>query len=249
MLTRADTFLVDQLPADPIVSSQDKLYVYIILSEPEAYVHIQLPGNVRNKWEKLSDVKYVKNQGITDELLYGSSTSDKDPGYYFLVTSNPAVSVPATSDIINIGLESNIARYEQISETNVLAAMYSGELLCITPDDIKEVTSISSYSFNGIKNLHTIEFPDSVTHISSNAIYECLHLSKIIIPKNIINLSNAFYGNSNLSEIKFKGSVEELLEKLPKDLGGLAELIKNMPPELMEKLGAMSDSTHKPITE
>ena len=47
----------------------------------------------------------------------------------------------------------------------------------------------------------------------------------------------------------FKGSVEELLEKLPKDLGGLAELIKNMPPELMEKLGAMNNSTHKPITE
>ena len=47
----------------------------------------------------------------------------------------------------------------------------------------------------------------------------------------------------------FKGSVEELLEKLPKDLGGLAELIKNMPPELMEKLGAMNNSMHKPITE
>ena len=34
----------------------------------------------------------------------------------------------------------------------------------------------------------------------------------------------------------FKGSVEELLEKLPKDLEGITNLIKNVSPEVADKL-------------
>ena len=45
----------------------------------------------------------------------------------------------------------------------------------------------------------------------------------------------------------FKGSVEELLEKLPKDLEGITNLIKNVSPEVADKLAAAA--TESEISE
>lgn len=70
------------------------------------------------------------------------------------------------------------------------------------------ITSIGFGAFYGNTNLYTINIPDSINNIGSNAFEHC-GLTSITLPINISIKAKVFMNCLNLTEINYKGTMEQ----------------------------------------
>lgn len=61
-----------------------------------------------------------------------------------------------------------------------------------------KLTEISNDTFNGCKNLRSINISDSVTSIGERAFYECESLKEIVLPKNLEDIGRNAFGYCTL---------------------------------------------------
>lgn len=89
---------------------------------------------------------------------------------------------------------------------------YKGEMPENTSIVVREGTEIlSRYAFGGQNNLKSVELPDSVTKIESEAFRNCSNLSSVTMSKNIKYIGEAAFDNcTSLSKIVIWRNVEEL---------------------------------------
>ena len=72
------------------------------------------------------------------------------------------------------------------------------------------VMTVGAYSLYGATALTSVELPDTLTEINSNAFVECTSLEAITLPGSLVKLGwKAFYG-SGLKEIEIPASVTNM---------------------------------------
>lgn len=70
------------------------------------------------------------------------------------------------------------------------------------------VTSIGVNSFNGCRNLDSVDIPSSVVVIEAGAFGDCESLPEVILPENIVEIQGTtFYGCKRLRDISIPGEV------------------------------------------
>ena len=94
-------------------------------------------------------------------------------------------------------------------------------------DDVclsSEITSIPKYAFNG-SNFKKINLTKAIVLIDEKAFANCLNLTKIIIPLNVISIGNgAFYDCTNLKTVTISESVITLGERVFNNCISLTEI-------------------------
>lgn len=75
------------------------------------------------------------------------------------------------------------------------------------------VTSIGSQSFNGYKSLESIDFPDTLEIINSNAFQNCSLLAEISIPKNVTAIKERAFIGTKIATVIYAGD-EEAFRKI-----------------------------------
>ena len=73
-----------------------------------------------------------------------------------------------------------------------------------------DVTNVGTYAFYSA-SITKVEMPNSVTIIGNNAFNTCSGLTSITIPNSVTSIGQygAFYNCTNLSTIRFEGTLEE----------------------------------------
>ena len=88
--------------------------------------------------------------------------------------------------------------------------IFTNEEKLIGPDIVipDGYTQISSYVFNGRKDIVNVKLPDSITIIRRLAFCNCINLEQINIPDSVLEIHEAvFKGCESLSEIKIPAGV------------------------------------------
>ena len=76
---------------------------------------------------------------------------------------------------------------------------------------IPEGTTVIEYLYYGHDRITSVDFPESVTYISSGAFKDCSSLTSIVIPEGVIEIgSDAFWGCTSLKSIVIPESVKEI---------------------------------------
>ena len=97
----------------------------------------------------------------------------------------------------------------QLSSVNKLTQYASGELREVTAEDLRNVSTISPYTFVLCNKLTNVTIPDSVITIGMYAFMQCPELSSITIGKNVTSIGEyAFYGCDKLTTVYYMGDVE-----------------------------------------
>ena len=95
------------------------------------------------------------------------------------------------------------------------------------------VDKIGSLTFDGCKNLETIEIPDSVNYIGMAAFYHCEKLTKVRIPYGITSIDMwTFLKCTNIQEIIIPETVVKIYEGAFEFCEKLVKI--NLPPKLKE---------------
>ena len=97
------------------------------------------------------------------------------------------------------------------------------------------ITEISSYAFNGCKNLTSIDLPSNLNKIGEGAFLGCSGLKSIIVPENVTEIvQDAFMDCTGLQKVEFKGSLETLSRR---EFAGCTSLKTIVFPKNLKSIG------------
>ena len=119
------------------------------------------------------------------------------------------------SGLTAISVEEGNSKYDSRDNCNAIIETLSNRIIvgCQTTKIPNSVSTIGILSFCGSK-MTSLDIPNSVTCIESEAFLRCTMLSSINIPNSVISLGGcAFYGCSNLSFISIPDNIQTIAGK------------------------------------
>ena len=145
---------------------------------------------------------------------------------------------------------------KKLGEINNLPYYLRKEIIEITADDLKNINSIDSSTFEYYRLFASITLPDSVRKIGSYAFEDCFSLTNITIPDSVTSIgSYAFSNCTRLTSITIPDSVESIGERAFQDCKELTNLYlyPAVPPSLgsgvfaSNNYGSYVPTIHVPI--
>lgn len=202
--------------------------------------------------DEIKHVKVCGNVTYLGQGAFGSLGSEWSEGYTSLTSSRPLESVTFSSSVNEFG--NKVFNFSGCSSTVEFPVTKSGvppktggnfysvklaEGYTCTGSEwgtvLKEIylpstiTEISSYAFNGCKNLTSIDLPSNLNKIGEGAFLGCSGLKSIIVPENVTEIvQDAFMDCTGLQKVEFKGSLETLSRR---EFAGCTSLKNNSIPE------------------
>ncbi len=79
------------------------------------------------------------------------------------------------------------------------------------------VTEIGMWAFRGCDSLNSITIPEGVTEIEASAFGSCEAMKKIVLPRSLKELGWGALGSGFLTEIEFRGTVDEWFDIIVKE--------------------------------
>ena len=79
------------------------------------------------------------------------------------------------------------------------------------------VTEIGMWAFRGCDSLNSITIPEGVTEIEASAFGSCEAMKKIVLPRSLRGLGWGALDSSGLTEIEFRGTVDEWFDIIVKE--------------------------------
>lgn len=118
--------------------------------------------------------------------------------------------VGSVPNLHTIKVNKNNPIYDSRDDCNAIIKTASNTLIVGCKNTIipNNINVIGSNAFVGCNTLYNIDIPDSVNYIKNNAFNSCGLLS-ITLPVNISIGEHAFMDCINLSEINYKGTIEQ----------------------------------------
>ena len=139
----------------------------------------------------------------------------------------------------------------KIDTINRLPYVLGKDVIEITRDDLKNITTIDDYVFWKCTSLQNITIPNSVTSIGDSAFYYCSSLTSVTIPDSVTYIDReAFSDCRNLKSVTIGNNVKEISFSVFSYCTSLADIYLNpTTPPTLRGTGAIPTITtiHVPI--
>ena len=98
----------------------------------------------------------------------------------------------------------NLGGYSEVT-VNVPQTLFKnlvdGSIATVTADDLARVTEIRAYAFRGSNNLTSVECPEGLRYIRTQAFYMCDRLGNFVFPESLILIGSDCFSGSVITEI------------------------------------------------
>ena len=179
---------VDKLPETAPSLSGSHCYVYVLVSEPEAYINLEDGPEGKPTWITFSD--------YANRMSGGDPAINLNGGY---ITSVEEIS----------GHQPGLYYFLRAGSNALCASMVDGSITHLTADDLDGAIRIRYNMFAECFGLQSVEIPESVVDIENGAFVDCGNLNKVTLGNNVKHIGmDAFAGDTGVSYITIPKSVE-----------------------------------------